>query len=97
MRTRLPVRRQCRSSWENARTDYAGLDVSPCIAHPRVIDDDSELHVESKTDSEVADIVTCLDELDVGTAYGSMTPGSDGVRRLPVHEIIAAPIPEDAF
>jgi predicted NBD/HSP70 family sugar kinase len=46
-------------------TYYAGLDVSLRSTHICVIDDEGELLAEGKTDSEVADIITFLDELDV--------------------------------
>ena len=47
-------------------TYCAGLDVSLRSTHVCVIDADGELLAEGKTDSEVADIVAFLDELDVG-------------------------------
>jgi transposase len=59
-------------------TYYAGLDVSLRSTHICVIDDDGELLGEGKTDSEVADIIAFLDELDVeitdvGLEAGTLT------------------------
>ena len=59
-------------------TYYAGLDVSLRSTHSCVIDDDGELLAEGKTDSEVADIIAFLDELDVeitevGLEAGTLT------------------------
>jgi transposase len=59
-------------------TYYAGLDVSLRSTHICVIDDEGELLAEGKTDSEVADIITFLDELDVeitevGLEAGTLT------------------------
>ncbi len=59
-------------------TYYAGLDVSLRSTHICVIDDDGELLAEGKTDSEVADIIAFLDELDVeivevGLEAGTLT------------------------
>ena len=56
----------------------AGLDVSLRSTHICVIDDDGELLAEGKTDSEVADIIAFLDELDVeitevGLEAGTLT------------------------
>ena len=46
-------------------TYYAGLDVSLRSTQICVTDDDGELFAEGKTDSEVADIIAFLDELEV--------------------------------
>jgi len=59
-------------------TCYAGLDVSLRSTHICVIDDDGDLLAEGKTDSEVADIMAFLDELDVeivevGLEAGTLT------------------------
>jgi transposase len=59
-------------------TYFAGLDVSLRSTHICVIDDDGELLSEGKTDSEVADIIAFLDELDadaieVGLEAGTLT------------------------
>jgi transposase len=59
-------------------TYYAGLDVSLRSTHICVIDDDGELLAEGKTDSEVADIIAFLDEVDieiteVGFEAGTLT------------------------
>ena len=59
-------------------TYYAGLDVSLRSTHICVIDDEGELFVEGKTDSEVADIIAFLDELgveitEVGLEAGTLT------------------------
>lgn len=59
-------------------TYYAGLDVSLRSTQICVIDNDGELLAEGKTDSEVADIVAFLDELDVeivevGLEAGTLT------------------------
>ena len=59
-------------------TYYAGLDVSLRSTHICIIDDDGELLAEGKTDSEVADIIAFLDELDieiteVGLEAGTLT------------------------
>jgi transposase len=59
-------------------TYYAGLDVSLRSTHICVIDDDGELLAEGKTDSEVADIIAFLDEVDieiteVGLEAGTLT------------------------
>ena len=57
---------------------FAGLDVSLRSVHICVIDDQGELVVESKTDTEVTDIVVFLDALDVkihrvGVEAGTLT------------------------
>ena len=59
-------------------TYYAGLDVSLRSTHICVIDDEGELLAEGKTDSEVAEIIAFLDELDaeiteVGLEAGTLT------------------------
>ena len=59
-------------------TYYAGLDVSLRSTHICVIDDDGDLVAEGKADSEVADIIAFLDELDVeitevGLEAGTLT------------------------
>ncbi len=59
-------------------TYYAGLDVSLRSTNICVINDDGERIAEGKTDSEVADIVEFLDELDVdlievGLEAGTLT------------------------
>jgi transposase len=59
-------------------TYFAGLDVSLRSTHICVIDDEGGLLTEGKTDSEVADIITFLDELNVeinqvGLEAGTLT------------------------
>jgi transposase len=60
-------------------TYYAGLDVSLRCTHICVIDEEGERYAEGKTDSEVANIIAFLDELDVeiakvGLEAGTLTP-----------------------
>ena len=57
-------------------TYYAGLDVSLRSTHICVIDDDGERFAEGKTDSEVADIVAFLDELDVDLSEAGLEAGT---------------------
>ena len=57
---------------------FAGLDVSLRSVHICVIDDQGELIIEGKTDTEVTDIVAFLDALDVeihrvGLEAGTLT------------------------
>ena len=54
----------------------AGLDVSLRSTHICVIDDDGELLAEGKTDSEVADIIAFLDELEVGITEVGIEAGT---------------------
>jgi transposase len=59
-------------------TYYAGLDVSLRSTRICVIDDDGELLAEGKTDSEAADVIAFLDELEVeitevGLEAGTLT------------------------
>jgi transposase len=59
-------------------TCYAGLDVSLRSTHICIIDGGGELLAEGKTESEVADIIDFLDELDieideVGLEAGTLT------------------------
>src|SRR5210317_364585 len=59
-------------------TYYAGLDVSLRSTHICVIDDEGELLAEGKTDSEVAEIIAFLDDLEldidsVGLEAGTLT------------------------
>ena len=59
-------------------TYYAGLDVSLRSRHICVIDDEGELLAEGKTDSEVADIIEFIEELnveitEVGLEAGTLT------------------------
>jgi transposase len=55
---------------------YAGLDVSLRSTHICVVDDNGELLAESKTDSEVADIIAFLDELDVEITEVALEAGT---------------------
>ena len=57
-------------------TCYAGLDVSLRSTHICVIDDDGELVTEGKTDSEVADIIAFLDELNVEITQVGLEAGT---------------------
>jgi transposase len=57
-------------------TYYAGLDVSLRSTHICVIDDEGELLAEGKTDSEAADIIAFLDELDVGITQVGLEAGT---------------------
>jgi len=59
-------------------TYYAGLDISPRSANICVVDNQGELIAEGKTDTDVANIVAYLDELDVeitevGLEAGTLT------------------------
>ncbi len=56
-------------------THFAGLDISLRSTHICVVDDQGELIVEGKTDSEAADIVAFLDELDVGISEVGLEAG----------------------
>lgn len=55
---------------------YAALDVSLRSAHICVIDDDGGIVAEGKTDSDAADIVAFLDELDVELAKVGLEAGT---------------------
>ena len=60
-----------------SRTYYVGLDVSLRCIHICVIDEGGELLAEGKSDSEVANIIAFLDELDadaikVGLGAGTL-------------------------
>ena len=57
-------------------TYYAGLDVSLRSTNICVINDHGERIAEGKTDSEVADIVAFLDELDVGVIEVGLEAGT---------------------
>jgi len=57
-------------------TYYAGLDVSLRSTNICVIDDQGEVVTESKTDAEVADIVTFLDELDIEISQVGLEAGT---------------------
>jgi transposase len=57
-------------------TYYAGLDVSLRSTHICVIDDEGELLAEGKTDSEVADIIEFIDELNVEIAGVGLEAGT---------------------
>jgi transposase len=57
-------------------TYYAGLDVALRSTHICVIDDDAELVAEGKTDSEVADIIAFLDDLDVAITEVGLEAGT---------------------
>jgi transposase len=74
-------------------TYYAGLDVSLRSTHICVIDDDGELLAEGKTDSEVADIIAFLDELDVeitevGLEAGTLTQYLTYGLQFAGHEVV---------
>ena len=57
-------------------TYHAGLDVSLRSTHICVIDDEGELLAEGKTDSEVADIIEFIDELNVEIAEVGLEAGT---------------------
>ena len=57
-------------------TYYAGLDVSLRSTNICVIDDQGEVVTESKTDAEVADIVTFLDELNIEISQVGLEAGT---------------------
>lgn len=57
-------------------TYYAGLDVSLRSTHICVIDDEGELLAEGKTDSEVAEIIAFLDELDAEITEAGLEAGT---------------------
>jgi len=57
-------------------TYYAGLDVSLRSTNICVIDDQGEVVTESKTDAEVADIVSFLDELDIEISQVGLEAGT---------------------
>jgi len=57
-------------------TYYAGLDVSLRSTNICVVDDQGELLAEGKTDTDVADIVGFLDELDVDIAKVGLEAGT---------------------
>jgi transposase len=57
-------------------TYFAGLDVSLRSTHICVLDDSGKLRAEGKTDSEVADIIAFLDELDIEITEVALEAGT---------------------
>jgi transposase len=57
-------------------TYYAALDISLRSTHVCVIDDDGEIVAEGRTDSDAADIVAFLDEVDVELAKAGLEAGT---------------------
>lgn len=57
-------------------TYYAALDVSLRSTHACVIDEAGEIVAEAKMDSEAADIVALLDELEIEITKVSLEAGT---------------------